>query len=117
MAFFGRRNGLITAAMLQWCVCSLLLLSLGRAQGLAVGDAVWCVPVRWSSYDSRRRWNAHTVFILLGWNLVSAEGYIMDETCIVLETLIDNPSVRTLENPGVHSLHWYVEAGRPCGTY
>jgi hypothetical protein len=35
----------------------------------------------------------------------------MDEFCIVLGTLLDNPSVRTLENPGVHSLHWYVEAG------
>lgn len=41
--------------------------------------------------------------------VLSVEGYVMDQTCIELGNLIDNPSVKTLENPGVHSLHWYVE--------
>jgi hypothetical protein len=36
----------------------------------------------------------------------SVEGFIMDTICIDLGTLLDNPSVRTLENPGVHSFHW-----------
>ena len=38
----------------------------------------------------------------------SVEGYIMDQYCINLGYLLDNPSVVTLENPGAHSLHWYV---------
>jgi hypothetical protein len=32
----------------------------------------------------------------------------MDQYCIDLGYLLDNPSVVTLENPGAHSLHWYV---------
>jgi hypothetical protein len=38
----------------------------------------------------------------------SVEGFIMDKICIDLGYLLDNPSVRTLENPGVHTFHWYV---------
>jgi len=36
----------------------------------------------------------------------SVEGYIMDYFCIDRGTLLDNPSVRTLEGPGEHSVHW-----------
>jgi hypothetical protein len=32
----------------------------------------------------------------------------MDTYCIQLGYLLDNPSIPTLENPGEHSLHWYV---------
>jgi hypothetical protein len=30
----------------------------------------------------------------------------MDYFCIFDEVLLDNPSVRTLEGPGQHSVHW-----------
>ena len=40
---------------------------------------------------------------------ICAEGYIMDFFCINRGTLLDNPSVRTLENPGVHSFHCLVD--------
>jgi hypothetical protein len=32
----------------------------------------------------------------------------MDQYCIDLGFLLDNPAIVTLENPGAHSLHWYV---------
>lgn len=32
----------------------------------------------------------------------------MDQYCINLGYLLDNPSVITLENPAAHSIHWYV---------
>jgi hypothetical protein len=32
----------------------------------------------------------------------------MDNFCIDLGTLLDNPSVKTLEGPGQHTVHWYV---------
>jgi hypothetical protein len=37
---------------------------------------------------------------------VTAEGFIMDYFCIFDEVLLDNPSVRTLEGPDQHSVHW-----------
>ena len=37
----------------------------------------------------------------------SVNGFIMDQYCIDLGVLLDNPSIVTLENPGAHSLHWY----------
>ena len=33
----------------------------------------------------------------------------MDNLCIDLGTLLDNPSVKTLENPGVHSMHCLLD--------
>jgi hypothetical protein len=32
----------------------------------------------------------------------------MDYYCIDRGTLLDNPSVTTLEGPDQHSVHWYV---------
>jgi len=36
-------------------------------------------------------------------------GYVMDNYCINLGTLLDNPSVKTLEGPDVHSVHCLVD--------
>lgn len=41
------------------------------------------------------------------------EGYVMDYYCIELGSLLDNPSVRTLEGPDEHSIHCLVDVG-PC---
>jgi hypothetical protein len=38
----------------------------------------------------------------------SYEGYVMDYKCIELGTLVDNPTLVSLQNPDVHSVHWYV---------
>lgn len=40
---------------------------------------------------------------------ICTEGFVMDFFCIDRGTLFDNPSVRTLENPGVHSVHCLVD--------
>ena len=40
-------------------------------------------------------------------------GYIMDKYCSVRGTLLDNPGVRTLQNPGAHSVHCLVDV-RAC---
>jgi len=40
---------------------------------------------------------------------VCVEGYVMDFFCINRGTLLDNPSVRTLEGPGEHSVHCLVD--------
>jgi hypothetical protein len=40
---------------------------------------------------------------------VTAEGFIMDYFCIFDEVLLDNPSVRTLEEPDQHSVHCLVD--------
>jgi len=40
---------------------------------------------------------------------VCVEGYVMDNYCIERGTLFDNPTVNTLENPGVHSVHCLVD--------
>ncbi|KAJ3380847.1 hypothetical protein HDU92_005746 [Lobulomyces angularis] len=40
---------------------------------------------------------------------VTVFGYIMDNFCIERGNLFDNPSVKTLENPSVHSIHCLVE--------
>eukprot|EP00966_Prymnesium_polylepis_P165981 3836661-Prymnesium_polylepis.1 len=38
-------------------------------------------------------------------------GCIMDVFCINRGTLLDNPSVATLENPAAHSVHCLVDVG------
>jgi hypothetical protein len=40
---------------------------------------------------------------------ICVEGYVMDFYCINRGTLFDNPSVRTLEGPGVHSVHCLID--------
>mmetsp|Transcript_21030 Transcript_21030/g.44116 ORF Transcript_21030/g.44116 Transcript_21030/m.44116 type:complete len:437 (+) Transcript_21030:271-1581(+) len=40
---------------------------------------------------------------------ICIEGYVMDFFCINRGTLLDNPSVRTLENPEKHSIHCLVD--------
>lgn len=40
---------------------------------------------------------------------VCTEGYIMDKYCIDRRTLLDNPSVTTLKNPELHSVHCLVD--------
>lgn len=40
---------------------------------------------------------------------ICAEGFIMDFFCINRGTLLDNPSVRTLEDPGKHSVHCLID--------
>lgn len=37
---------------------------------------------------------------------VCVEGLVMDKYCIDLGVLLDNQSVRTLEGPHLHSVHW-----------
>jgi hypothetical protein len=37
----------------------------------------------------------------------------MDQLCIDRGTLLDNPSVKTLENPGVHTIHCLIDI-RAC---
>lgn len=40
---------------------------------------------------------------------ICAEGFVMDTFCIDRGTLLDNPSVVTLENPELHSLHCLID--------
>ena len=40
---------------------------------------------------------------------ICAEGFVMDFFCINRGTLLDNPSVRTLEDPGKHSVHCLID--------
>jgi len=40
---------------------------------------------------------------------ICTEGFVMDFFCINRGTLLDNPSVRTLEEPGRHSVHCLVD--------
>jgi hypothetical protein len=40
---------------------------------------------------------------------VKVQGYVMDNFCIDRGNLFDNPSVKTLVNPGVHSIHCLVD--------
>jgi hypothetical protein len=44
---------------------------------------------------------------------VCSEGYIMDNFCIDMGTLFDNPGVDTLRNPEKHSVHCLVDVD-PC---
>jgi hypothetical protein len=45
--------------------------------------------------------------------LDSVEGFVMDNFCIDRGTLLDKPSVKTLEGPGQHTVHWYVSLQPP----
>ncbi|EQC38756.1 hypothetical protein SDRG_03720 [Saprolegnia diclina VS20] len=40
---------------------------------------------------------------------VSVTGYIMDNLCIDMGTLLDKPQVKTLLNPELHSIHCLVD--------
>ncbi|RHX99429.1 hypothetical protein DYB36_013816 [Aphanomyces astaci] len=44
---------------------------------------------------------------------VTATGFVMDNYCIDLGNLMDNPTVKTLEGPEVHSIHCLVDL-EPC---
>ncbi|RHY97376.1 hypothetical protein DYB31_015420 [Aphanomyces astaci] len=44
---------------------------------------------------------------------VTATGFVMDNYCIDLGKLMDNPTVKTLEGPEVHSIHCLVDL-KPC---
>jgi hypothetical protein len=91
-----------------WYFSLLFLWKLHLAKGLSVGDEIWCVTS--NCFSCLSCGNPKDSLIdrleLISGGQHSVEGYIMDEFCISLGTLLDNPSVRTLENPGVHSLHW-----------
>ena len=39
-------------------------------------------------------------------------GYVMDTFCINRGTLLDNPSVKTLRNPELHTIHCLVDVSR-----
>ena len=43
---------------------------------------------------------------------VTARGYVMDNFCIQRGTLLDHPTVQTLKNPEVHSIHCLVDVPR-----
>ena len=40
---------------------------------------------------------------------VCFKGYVMDSYCIKRGHLLDHPGVRTLERPGIHSVHCLVD--------
>lgn len=42
---------------------------------------------------------------------VCLTAFVMDRFCIERGTLLDNPTVLTLENPGAHSVHCLVDVG------
>lgn len=44
------------------------------------------------------------------------EGYVMDYLCIERGTLLDRPSVQTLEGPGEHSVHCLVDVSSCLNT-
>ncbi|ETV92852.1 hypothetical protein H310_13043 [Aphanomyces invadans] len=44
---------------------------------------------------------------------VTVSGFVMDNLCISLGTLLDNPTVLTLKGPDVHSIHCLVDV-RSC---
>ena len=78
-------------------------------QGLAVGDEVWygfkcsCVI---AIINVRLHFSPFlSIFMSISVRL-SVEGYIMDQYCIDLGVLLDNQAIKTLENPGAHSLQW-----------
>lgn len=74
-------------------------------QGIEVGDEVWYVYKLFNELLSLA-----VSHILPFSNRNSVEGLIMDQYCINLGHLLDNPSVITLENPTAHSVHWYVSS-------
>jgi hypothetical protein len=83
--------------------------------GLKVGDVIWSVPARSFAalcFSLSKKLSTLILFchgsssVSLFFITHSVEGFIMDTICIDLGYLLDNPSVRTLENPGVHSFHW-----------
>jgi hypothetical protein len=90
-------------------LCALLLLNgLISSQGVSVGDTVWYGASIKGAHcqDSHRNGSLLTCLFRA---FCSAEGFIMDKLCIDRGTLLDKPSIKSLERPGEHSLHWYVE--------
>jgi hypothetical protein len=73
-----------------------------------VGDTIWYVSVR----SGRRIVLFFNLTLIvdfsLCYSLSSYEGFVMDHKCIELGTLVDNPTLISLQNPDVHSVHWYV---------
>ena len=78
---------------------------------VAVGDTVWCVRHQPGDHLLIIQ-DSHICFRLLSTvsYRYSVEGFVMDTFCIELKTLLDNPSIKTLEGPGNHTLHWYAAA-------
>jgi hypothetical protein len=72
-----------------------------------IGDTVWYVSL--AGFRNLYPRDSSSWFSLVVVFLPSYEGYVMDYFCINRGTLFDNPDVITLENPGVHSVHWYVQ--------
>lgn len=63
---------------------------------------------KFSKYNLTNSYDWQYLTLLPLSNHTSVEGFIMDQYCINLGYLLDNPSVITLENPAAHSIHWYV---------
>ena len=124
-----RTTIMIASTLLQLAFVQLLLwqsqLSSKRVTGVygqvtdpstvQVGDAVWYVPlffIHWIQLSSGTK-NSHQVFSILALAAIkhfSFEGFVMDYYCIDRGTLLDNPSVVTLEGPDQHSVHWCVQS-------
>ena len=125
-----RTTIMIASTLLQLAFVQLLLwqsqLSSKRVTGVygqvtdpstvQVGDAVWYVPlfsyIGYSCLSSGPK-NSHQVFSTLALAAIkhfSFEGFVMDYYCIDRGTLLDNPSVVTLEGPDQHSVHWCVQS-------
>jgi hypothetical protein len=49
-----------------------------------------------------------TYGILIFYCNISVEGFVMDQFCVQLGTLLDKPNLMSLQFPNEHSLHWYV---------
>jgi len=48
--------------------------------------------------------------------VVCLEGFIMDQYCIDRGTLLDNPSLNTLQNPASHTIHCLVDISSCCNS-
>ncbi|CAJ1933638.1 unnamed protein product [Cylindrotheca closterium] len=53
--------------------------------------------------------NAQTIANLQVGDEICAEGFVLDTYCIERTTLLDNPTVFSLENPELHSVHCLVD--------
>jgi hypothetical protein len=75
------------------------------AQNVTVGDTVWYVKLSIGIACWQRPTTQSQISVV-----DSVEGFVMDTFCIERGTLLDKPDVVTLEGPGNHSFHWYVDA-------
>lgn len=93
--------------------------SVWSSDGSEYGASRWCSLVRstffiyWIQLSLSGPKNSHQVFSILALAAIkhfSFEGFVMDYYCIDRGTLLDNPSVVTLEGPDQHSVHWCVQS-------